>query len=58
MMQEGKRVKSKHFAYVLRDLMNKTGVKNSSLATALQYDISYVSKWTNGSNLPAAKFYE
>lgn len=57
-MQEGKRVKSKHFAYVLRDLMNKTGIKNSSLATALQYDISYVSKWTNGSNLPAAKFYE
>ena len=58
MMREGKRVKGKHFAYVLKDLMNKTGVKNSSLATALQYDISYVSKWTNGSNLPATKFYE
>ena len=38
--------------------MNTAKLKNTVLAQELQYDVSYISKWTNGQILPAEKGVE
>ena len=41
------------FSILLEQLINMGEVKNSSLATALRYDPSYICKWITGRLLPA-----
>ena len=43
------------FGIRLRQLMNRTGVKRETLAQAVRYDSSYISKWLSGKMLPSAK---
>lgn len=43
------------FSQLLEQIMNWGEIKNASLAKALQYDVSYISKWISGRILPAEK---
>ena len=43
------------FGDVLKKLIKFTGVKLSALAYFIGYDISYISKWTNGASRPSPK---
>lgn len=43
------------FGKSLRSWMDKIKIKESELACALSYDATYISKWINGSKLPAAR---
>lgn len=43
------------FGYLLERLLYLSRQKKTSLAKALGYDISYISKWTSGKNLPIPK---
>lgn len=43
------------FSTLLEELISISGVKNSGLAKALQYDASYISKWVSGRLLPTEK---
>lgn len=43
------------FSHLLENLLYIAEIKNSSLAKALQYDVSYISKWINGRKLPAER---
>lgn len=43
------------FGILLQRLMIETGLKNSTLAEKLQYDVSYISKWNSGRFLPSEK---
>ena len=43
------------FGYLLEKLLYISKQKKSSLAKMLGYDISYISKWTSGKNLPIHK---
>lgn len=43
------------FSILLQRLMIDTGLKNSTLAEKLQYDVSYISKWSSGGVLPSEK---
>ena len=43
------------FGYLLDKLLYLSKQKKSALAKALGYDISYLSKWTSGKNLPVSK---
>lgn len=43
------------FSTLLEELISISGVKNSGLAKALQYDASYISKWISGRLLPTEK---
>lgn len=43
------------FGCILGDLLHLSKQKKSSLAKQLGYDISYLSKWTSGKNLPIPK---
>lgn len=43
------------FSILLQKLMIETGLKNSALAEKLQYDVSYISKWSSGRFLPSEK---
>lgn len=43
------------FSSLLKRLMAVAGLKNHTLATQLQYDESYISKWVNGNSLPSEK---
>ena len=42
------------FSIILEMLMQTVALKNTTLATALTYDVSYISKWLGG-QLPSAK---
>ena len=46
------------FSLLLERLMATANVKNATLAQALQYDVSYISKWLNGRSTPAKKGVE
>lgn len=49
-------VKEKNrFSQILEQVMNLGEIKNVALAKALQYDVSYISKWISGRMLPAEK---
>lgn len=48
-------VQNNKFAKLLQDLLTRTGTKSSALAEALQYDVSYISKWQSGRMLPSEK---
>lgn len=43
------------FSILLEQLINMGEVKNASLAAALKYDASYISKWITGRMIPAEK---
>ncbi len=49
---------SNRFSSLLKNLMNTANLKNTVLAQELQYDVSYISKWSNGQILPAEKGIE
>ena len=44
-----------NFSTELKKLVQTTGIKYASLSDAVQYDISYISKWINGKTLPSDK---
>ncbi|WP_313530775.1 hypothetical protein [Anaerotignum sp.] len=48
-------VKISNYAYVLKTLIGITNVKMMNVAKNVDYDISYISKWCNGNNLPPKK---
>ncbi len=43
------------FAKLLEELMSKAEIKNYVLAAAVQYDVSYISKWISGKLIPGEK---
>lgn len=43
------------FSKLLKQLLSVAEVKNYTLAQELQYDVSYISKWTSGQLLPTEK---
>ena len=47
-----------NFAERLQYLLHITNTKNSTLAKAVQYDLSYISKWLSGKMLPSEKNVE
>lgn len=47
--------KKNRFSILLEQLMTSADVKNYTLAKELQYDVSYISKWTSGRMLPSEK---
>ncbi len=50
-----KGVQRMNFHTELKSLISKTELKNSTLAQAVQYDESYVSKWLSGRAVPSEK---
>ena len=40
---------------LLKKLISFSGMKMSTVASLLSYDLSYISKWCNQSKLPAAR---
>ena len=48
-------MKSITFGYLLDKLLYLSRQKKTALAKTLGYDISYISKWTSGKNLPIPK---
>ena len=46
------------FSIQLEQLLLQANIKNATLAEALSYDISYISKWVTGSALPSRKNIE
>ena len=44
------------FSKLLKHLMSVAEVKNYTLAQELQYDVSYISKWTSGQMIPSEKY--
>lgn len=46
------------FSILLEHLLSMANIKNYVLAKALQYDESYISKWTSGKLLPTEKNYD
>lgn len=44
-----------HYRQVFKILLDMTNTKLSSIAYALDYDISYISKWNSGKKLPSSK---
>ncbi|MCI5650514.1 MAG: hypothetical protein ACI4EG_09440 [Fusicatenibacter sp.] len=50
--------KKNRFSNLLEHLMSMSDLKNSALAQTLQYDTSYISKWTSGRSLPSEKNIE
>ncbi|MGI6013437.1 MAG: helix-turn-helix domain-containing protein [Oscillospiraceae bacterium] len=48
-------VQKNRFSILLEHLMSITDLKNYTLAQALQYDVSYISKWINGRMIPSEK---
>ncbi|WP_196594430.1 helix-turn-helix domain-containing protein [Pectinatus sottacetonis] len=44
------------FAQVLKHLIKFSGIKLSSLADFIGYDVSYISKWCNNTNQPSVKY--
>ena len=51
-----KRDKDKNtFGSELERLLLLTELKNSTVSEALNYDVSYISKWTTGKAIPSAK---
>lgn len=44
-----------HYRQVFKILLDMTNTKLSGVAYALDYDISYISKWNSGKKLPSSK---
>ena len=57
-MNKKQHLKPKHFGANLEELMIFTGVKNTLIASELNYDTSYISKWITGKSLPSKKNIE
>lgn len=43
------------FSELLRELIHHSGIKNQSIADAVGYDLSYISKWLGGKMLPSER---
>lgn len=50
--------RKKNFSVRLQFLLRTVGLKNATLAKAVQYDLSYISKWLGGKMLPSEKNIE
>ena len=50
-----KKLKNIEFGQLLDKLLYLSNQKEITLAKQLGYDISYISKWINGKNLPTQK---
>lgn len=48
-------MKKNSFAEEFRKLAKQSGIKNTVFAAAVQYDVSYISKWMGGKSLPSDK---
>ena len=46
------------FAAELQKLLRITNTKSATLAKAVQYDLSYISKWLSGKMLPSEKYID
>lgn len=46
------------FSISLQQLIQKAGLTNTLISQAVQYDISYISKWLSGKMLPSEKNIE
>ena len=46
------------FSVLLEHLTSMANLKNYTIAKAVQYDESYISKWISGKLLPAEKNHE
>lgn len=46
------------FGETLQQIILHSGVKYATIANAVEYDISYISKWVNGKTLPSPKNIE
>lgn len=57
-MAASRSVERSSFSIQLEHLLLQAGIKNATLADALNYDISYISKWITGSALPSRKNIE
>lgn len=53
--KKDKKNKKNSYSILLQELLAKTGLKNAALSEALQYDVSYISKWVTGRFLPSEK---
>lgn len=51
-----KMAEKNRFSRLLKYLLSVADVKNYALAQELQYDVSYISKWTSGQMLPSEKY--
>lgn len=49
------KIEKNRFSQMLEQLLTLAEIKNVALAKALQYDVSYISKWISGRMLPAEK---
>ena len=49
------KIEKNRFSQMLEQLLTLAEIKNVALAKALQYDVSYISKWVSGRMLPAEK---
>ena len=43
------------FGSQLKSLLNAANVKNATIAKALKYAVSYISKWSSGKALPSER---
>lgn len=50
--------KKNEFGIMLQQLIQQAGTKNANISQAVQYDISYISKWISGKMLPSNKNIE
>ena len=57
-MKNKKEEKNNLFASHLEQLMILAGVKNTLIASELNYDTSYISKWITGKSIPSKKNIE
>lgn len=57
-MEQKKKTSQNSFGRRLERLLVDAGVKNATIASALRYDVSYVSKWITGRSIPSAKNIE
>lgn len=57
-MDEKKSSTRNSFGRKLEQLLITTGVKNATIAAALSYDVSYISKWITGKSIPSGKNVE
>lgn len=51
-----KMAEKNRFSRLLKYLLSVADIKNYALAQELQYDVSYISKWTSGQMLPSEKY--
>lgn len=57
-MEKKKEIQGNYFGRKLEQVLLYSGVKSATVAAALSYDVSYISKWITGKALPSRKNME